>query len=80
VSEAREDAPGLERRIARIEEIAAALENDRLELQQALALFEEGIAHVRAAEAMLADADLRIERLVEDGRGGVITEPAGDRA
>lgn len=80
MSEAREDAPGLERRIARIEEIAAALENDRLELQQALALFEEGIAHVRAAEAMLADADLRIERLVEDGRGGVITEPAGDRA
>lgn len=74
-----EDAPGLERRIARIEEIAAALENDRLELQQALALFEEGIAHVRAAEAMLQDADLRIERLVDDGRGGVMTEPAGER-
>lgn len=67
--------PGLEKRIARIEEIAAALEGDRLELEDALRLFEEGVLHLRAAEALLRDSELRIERLLEQADGSLAVEP-----
>ena len=56
--------PTLEERLRRLDEIVAALENDRVELDQGLALFEEGIGHIRAAEQLLSHAELRIEELV----------------
>jgi exodeoxyribonuclease VII small subunit len=58
---------GLERRLERLEAIVAALEADDLELDRALALFEEGITHVRRAEAILATTELRVEELLGDG-------------
>ncbi len=70
-----ETEPGLEARVSRIEAIAAALEGDRLELDEALRLFEEGVRHLRAAEAMLRSAELRVERLLEEADGTVVTEP-----
>ena len=54
-----------EERLARLEEIAAELEGDELELARALSLFEEGIENLRAATEELAKADVRIQRLVE---------------
>jgi len=45
-----------------------------IELADALKLFEEGIAHLRAAQAVLSTAELHIERLVENA-AGVRTEP-----
>ena len=53
---AAEEEPGLEVRLSRLDEIVAVLEADDLELERALSLFEEGVAHVRAAERMLAEA------------------------
>ena len=50
------------------------LERDNLELDEALRLFEEGIAHVRHAQSIIAAAELRIERLVEE-RGQPQVEP-----
>jgi exodeoxyribonuclease VII small subunit len=67
--------PTLETRLARLEEIATTLEGDRLELEDALALFEEGVGHLRAAREILARAALRIERLVRDLDGGLLREP-----
>jgi exonuclease VII small subunit len=32
-------------------------------------LFEEGVAHLRAAESLVKQAELRIERLLEDNDG-----------
>jgi exodeoxyribonuclease VII small subunit len=58
-----------EERLARLEEIAAALEGDELELARALTLFEEGIENLRAATEELAQADARIQRLVERADG-----------
>ncbi len=74
------EQPGLEARIARIEAIAAALEGDRLELDDALRLFEEGVRHLREAEALLRSAELRVERLLDDPELGVRSEPIGDPA
>jgi len=63
-----------EERLARLERIASELESDEVELARALALFEEGVEHLRLASAELADAEAKLEQLVEraDGTLGVI--------
>lgn len=66
--------PGLEARLQRLDQIVAALEREDLELDDALKLFEEGIAHLRAAQAVLNTAELRIEQLIESAEG-VRTQP-----
>mgnify|MGYP001373089515 CR=1 FL=1 len=60
-------AIGLEARLARLETIVSALEREDLELDEALALFEEGIGHLREAQALIRTAELRIEHLLDDG-------------
>ena len=57
--------PTLEQRLDRLDQIVHALERDDLELEQALKLFEEGVAHLRHAQELLGNAELRIERLLE---------------
>ena len=68
----------LERRMARLEAIVRELEGDGLELEEALALFEEGIGHVRASDRLLRDSQLRIERLLDDGQGGIVVQAIDD--
>ena len=58
----------LEERIARLEEILTRLESDEVALEQALELFEEGIGHVRAAERVLSETQLRVEELLAGGK------------
>ena len=57
----------LEGRLERLEQIVGALEADELELERALKLFEEGIRHVRRAEKVLSETELRVEELLGDG-------------
>jgi exodeoxyribonuclease VII small subunit len=64
--EAGTDNP-LEGRLRRLEEILAKMESDEVALEEALALFEEGVGHVRAAEKVLAEAELRVEELLASG-------------
>ena len=61
------DGPSLEARLGRLEEIVGQLETEELELDRALALFEEGVTHVREAESALAAAELRVEELLGEG-------------
>ena len=58
-----------EKRLARLEQIAATLENSDRELAQALALFEEGVEQLRAAADELAKAETRVQTLVERADG-----------
>lgn len=58
------DEPSLEERLRRLDEIVVTLEGGEVELDRGLALFEEGIGHIRAAEALISRAELRIEELV----------------
>jgi exodeoxyribonuclease VII small subunit len=55
--------------MARIEEITSRLEAEELDLDAALALFEEGIAELRAASAFLATAESRLKQLNESANG-----------
>jgi len=70
--------PTLEQRLTRIEVIAEQLESDRLELEEAMALFEEGVAHLREVDRLLREAELRIERLIAGPGGSVVSEPVPD--
>lgn len=73
--DAPDDEAGLEVRLRRLEEIVSALEADDLELERALELFEEGVTHVRRAEAILAETELRVEELLDDAGDGGATRP-----
>ena len=55
--------------MARLEAIALRLENEELDLDAALALFEEGVAELRAASAYLAKAETRLKQLTEAADG-----------
>jgi len=57
----------LEGRLRRLEEIVGQLETEELELERALALFEEGVTHVKEAEKALSAAELRVEELLGEG-------------
>ena len=63
----------VEQRLARLEEIVSELETEPLELARALALFEEGVGCLREAAGTLAEAEARVQKLVElaDGALGV---------
>jgi exodeoxyribonuclease VII small subunit len=68
VAEAPKSDLSLEARLRRLEEILARMESDQVPLEEALNLFEEGVAHVREAERVLAAAELRVEELLASGR------------
>jgi exodeoxyribonuclease VII small subunit len=53
----------------RLESISARLDDEELELDAALALFEEGIAELRAATAFLTEAETRLKQLTEAADG-----------
>jgi exodeoxyribonuclease VII small subunit len=67
--------PRLSERITRLEKILARLEREELDLDDALALFEEGVAHLREAEKLVRTAELRIERLLEEPGAGAGAGP-----
>jgi exodeoxyribonuclease VII small subunit len=62
-----DDEATLESRLKRLEEIVGRLEAEDLDLDGALALFEEGVGHVKGAEKTLAEAELRVEELLGEG-------------
>lgn len=67
IGAASDDVPSLEARLGRLEEILARMESEEIQLEEALALFEEGVKHVRQAEQVLAETELKVEELLADG-------------
>lgn len=59
----------LQDELRRLEEIVRRLEANDLDLDAALALFEEGITRLRAARERLQDAEVRIQRVLERADG-----------
>jgi exodeoxyribonuclease VII small subunit len=55
--------------LARLEEIVRRLEADDLELDDALALFEEGVGRLRAARERLTSAELQVQKVLEEAGG-----------
>ena len=67
LDESKVESPSLEERLRRLEEILSRLEQDDVALEEALELFEEGVGHVRDAERVLAQTELRVHDLLGDG-------------
>ena len=59
----------LEEAIRRLDEVVKTLDSDRLDLDESLKLYEEGVRLVRACHEKLSDAERRISalRISEDG-------------
>jgi exodeoxyribonuclease VII small subunit len=52
--------------LARLEEIVRRLEAEDVELDAALALFEEGVTRLRAARERLASAEVKVQTVLEE--------------
>ncbi len=70
-----ENALGFEAALKRLEEIVASMEAGEVDLDTMIALFEEGQRLVKQCNATLSDVEKRIEKIVDDGKGGVTVEP-----
>jgi exodeoxyribonuclease VII small subunit len=64
------DAPAsLAAELQRLEEIVRRLEADDVDLDDALALFEEGVGRLRSARDRLAQAELKVQTVLQDADG-----------
>jgi exodeoxyribonuclease VII small subunit len=57
--------------LARLEEIVRRLESEDLDLDAALALFEQGVGCLRSARDRLAAAEVRVRTVLEDANGAL---------
>lgn len=57
--------------LRRLEEIVRQLESPDGDLDRALALFEEGIARLRSARDRLAEAEAKVQQVLEDAAGRI---------
>jgi exodeoxyribonuclease VII small subunit len=71
------DAPGFEAALQELEKRVRLLEAGDLTLEQALALFEEGVELARTCHERLEAAEQRVARLVR-GPGGIEEHPVPD--
>ena len=53
--------------IVRLEEIVAALEGAKCDLDESLGLFEEGVSLVKFCNEKLDNAQLKVKKLTEEG-------------
>lgn len=68
-------APSFRDELERLEVIVRSLERDDLDLDRALALFQEGVERLRAARALLERSELTVRRVLEAADGTVTSEP-----
>ena len=68
-----EQAPSFSDELGRLEAVVRALEDDDVDLDRALELFEQGLTHLKAARALLEGAELEVKKVVEDAQGTIGT-------
>ena len=57
--------PGFSEQLERLEAIVRRLEAEDLSLDDALKLFEEGVERLRVAREQLAQAELKVKKVLE---------------
>ena len=62
--------------LAELERIVRGLENGQLKLEDAITQYERGAALRRHCEAKLAEAEARVQAIVERGDGSLALRPA----
>jgi exodeoxyribonuclease VII small subunit len=64
-----------ERSLARLEEVVRRLESPQLSLDEAMKLFEEGVALSRECQKQLEEAEGKVEILLKKADGKLLAEP-----
>lgn len=67
--------PEFERSLARLEEVVRRLESPQLSLDEAMKLFEEGVALSRECQKQLEEAEGKVEILLKKADGRIAAEP-----
>jgi exodeoxyribonuclease VII small subunit len=58
-----------------LESLVRSLETGQLSLEQAIDAYERGVKLRQFCQQTLDSARLRVEKIVESGNGGAVTEP-----
>ncbi|MCA1987976.1 MAG: exodeoxyribonuclease VII small subunit [Desulfarculus sp.] len=66
---------GFEQGLNRLEEIVARLEDEDLDLEESLALFEEGVRLAEACGQRLDAAEKKVALLLKDREKGLVETP-----
>ncbi|HWP80396.1 MAG TPA: exodeoxyribonuclease VII small subunit [Candidatus Acidoferrum sp.] len=66
---------GFEESVARLEEIVKLLESGDAKLEQALALFEEGVSLTARCNKLLDGAEQKVMMFVKDAGGDIVKTP-----
>ncbi|MGE0190774.1 MAG: exodeoxyribonuclease VII small subunit [Planctomycetota bacterium] len=67
--------PTFEERLAALEEVVDALEAEDLGLEESLARYREGVAHLEACRALLDEAEARLVELTQGPDGRPVERP-----
>jgi exodeoxyribonuclease VII small subunit len=67
--------PDFERSLARLEEVVRKLESPQLALDEAMKLFEEGVALSRECQKQLEEAEGKVEILLKKADGKMVAQP-----
>jgi exodeoxyribonuclease VII small subunit len=73
------DDPGFDAILVRLRDVVGKLESGELSLEQALAIYEEGVQLARKGQQLLQTAEKRVEILVS-ASGGVEAVPFEDKS
>ncbi len=67
------EKPSFREELARLEAIVRRLEDDDLDLDRALEMFEEGVKRLKVARELLQQSELTVKRVVEAADGTLRT-------
>lgn len=65
------DRPAFRDELERLETVVRELERDDLDLDRALALFEEGVKRLRSARDLLAESDRKVKKVLGEADGTI---------
>lgn len=60
------DTENFEKKLKRLEEIASKLENEEVGIEEALALFQEGMKLGNECKKILNDIELKVQKVIKD--------------
>jgi exodeoxyribonuclease VII small subunit len=64
-----------EKALAELESIVQRLEKGDVALEESIKIYERGEALKKRCEALLADAEMRVEKITRDAKGRLASEP-----
>jgi exodeoxyribonuclease VII small subunit len=64
-----------EKALAELEAIVQRLERGDVALEESIKIYERGEALKKRCDALLADAEMRVEKITRDAKGRVGSEP-----